>query len=923
MNNNLGKSFKTKLITLGCLAALGLSANLHAANVTGTVTDQNNSVKFEGALVEIKELGIKTVTSRDGTFRFDNLADGNYTLEVTYIGMAKQTFDLSVADNKNIISTFKIGATDELEEVVVFAQRSAQADAINRQKNSKNLKSIVSADSIGQFPDQNAAEALQRLPGMFIQRDQGEGRFVGIRGIDPNLNNVTINGANIPAPEAGTRSVAMDVIPSELIQGLEVSKTVTPDMDADAIGGSVEVKSLSAFDRTGQTFSVTTQASYSDLMSEASPKVSGSYTNIFDLDAGKQLGVATAVSYFERKFGSDNIETDGGWMDIELEDATTEQDVEFFGAEEIEQREYQITRERLGMALNLDLITSVTSQYYLRTLYSKFSDDEFRLRNEYKFEDGDYIASSANTLSVVNAEMDRDTKDRFEEQTIFSTVVGGENRTPNWLFEYSLGLSKSTEEEPNRIDVAFAGEDLTLGYSNSGPIPALIGPTGGFDLSGFEMDEIETNDNLTEDEEVSFKFDATTAISLLGASGELKVGAKHRAREKFNRINVKIYDGGFDDVTAADFNGGSVDWNLGDFGNGISRDGLANYVRSNLSTLELNANESGVATLGESYTSEETITAAYAMVDLDFDKLNVVAGLRYESTDFSTNGNSVSLDVNEDDETETLTANGWAVDQDYDHLFPSLNVKYDVSEKLVMRFAFSNTLSRPNFGDSAAFQLIEVETEDGETERKAEVGNPNLKPYESTNFDFSVEYYPGHIGVMSAGLFQKDIDNYIVQAEVQDNGNWAGFDEVVQPINGGSASISGIELAWTKSFDSGLLLATNATFTDSSDELPSQSDTIANFTIGYETNSLSARLSTSYKSEAFLFEDADQGVYEDQHSQIDLNIKYFVSDSSYVYFNAVNLTDEPYYLYHGTSNYNYQYEEYGSTFEVGFTYNSF
>lgn len=921
MNNNLGKNFKTRLVTLGCLAALGLSSQMHAADLTGTVTDQNNSVKFEGALVEIKELGIKTVTSRDGSFRFDNLQSGNYTLEITYLGMPKKEFSLTVTKDKDVNSTYKIGSTDELEEVVVFAQRSAQADAINRQKNAKNLKSIVSADSIGQFPDQNAAEALQRLPGMFIQRDQGEGRFVGIRGIDPNLNNVTINGANIPAPEAGVRSVAMDVIPSELIQGLEVSKTVTPDMDADAIGGSVEVKSLSAFDRIGQTFSVTAQTSYSDLEQATSPKFSGSYTNIFDLNSGQQLGLATAVSYFKREFGSDNIETDGGWMDVELEDAETEQDVELFGAEEIEQRKYQITRERLGFALNLDFVASVTSQYYLRTLYSEFSDDEYRQRNEYKFEKGNLANYSSTSLQVVEGEMDRDTKDRYEEQSILSAVIGGENRIDDWLVEYNVSFSESQEEEPDRVDVAFAGEELTLSYLSTGPIPNLV--TNNLDMSQFELDEIETNDNLTEDQETSVRFDATKNIELFNTQGKFKLGFKHRDREKFNRIDVKIYDGGFDDVSAADFAAAQPDWQLGNFGPGLNRGQITNYVRNNLNQFELNSNESSVASQGESYTTEETITSAYAMVDLDFDKLNLVAGLRYESTDFTTQGNRVTLDVNEDTESETVATENWKVSKDYDHLFPSVNIKYDVSEKLVIRAAYSETLSRPNFGDSAAFQVIEVETEDGETERKAEVGNPELEPFESSNLDFSVEYYPGQIGVLSAGLFYKDIDNFIISAEVQDNGQWAGFEEVVQHINGGSADITGVELAWNKSFDSGLVLSTNATFTDASDELPSQSDKIANFTVGYETNDISARLSTSYKSEAFLFQDAKRDVYEDAHTQVDLNIKYYVSDKSFIYLNAVNLTDEAYYLYHGNSNFNYQYEEYGRTFELGFTYNSF
>ena len=921
MNKNMAQGFNKSMLTISCIAALGLVPSLQAADFTGTVTDQSHSVKFEGARVEIVELGLKAVTARDGTFRFSDIADGRYTLEITYLGMPKQQFTLAIRNNEHTTATYKIGASDELEEVVAFGQRSAQADAINRQKNAKSLKSIVSADSIGQFPDQNAAEALQRLPGMFIQRDQGEGRFVGIRGIDPNLNNVTINGANIPSPEAGVRSVAMDVIPSELIQGLEVSKTVTPDMDADAIGGSVEVKSLSAFDRTGQTFSVTAQASYSDLEQAASPKLSGSYTNIFDLSAGKQLGVATAISYFKREFGSDNVETDGGWMDIELEDANSGEDIEFFSAEEIEQRDYQITRERLGLALNLDLITSVTSQYYLRTLFSEFSDDEFRQRNEFKFEDGVHSQHDNSSLSVVDAEMDRDTKDRYEEQSILSTVIGGENRINDWLVEYNLGYSKSQEREPDRIDVAFAGEGLTMSYLSTGPIPQLILTSA--DMSQFELDEIETNDNLTEDKELSLKLDISTEIALFGGQGQVKFGAKHRDREKFNRVDVRIYDGGFGDASAANFSTTPPDWHLGNFGPGLHRGNITQFVRSNLSQFELNQNDSSVASQGESYISEETISAVYGMLDLDFDNWNLVAGLRYESTDFATNGNRVTLDVNEDTESNTVNAQNWQVDKDYDHLLPSVNLRYDISDQLVMRLAYSNTLSRPKFSDSAAFQIIELETEDGETERKAEVGNPDLDPYESANYDFSIEYYPGHIGVLSAGLFHKDIDNFIIQREVQNNGAWPGFEEVIQAVNGDSASVTGIELAWNKSFDSGLLLATNATFTDASDELPSQSDKIANFTVGYETDTLSARLSTSYKSEAFLFEDADRQVFEDTHTQVDLNVKYYVNDQSFIYFNAVNLTDEGYYRYHGSSKYNYQYEEYGRTFEIGFTYNAF
>lgn len=913
-------NFKRHAIALS-LAALCCAGQATAADITGVISSADQKVKFEGALVEIKSLGIKTVTERNGSFKLTGVADGEYILDIRYIGFEPVQQKVVVKNQIAQPVLLSLGGTSELEEVFAYAQRSSQMDALNRQKNAKNLKSVVSSENIGQFADQNAAEALQRLPGMFIQRDQGEGRFVGIRGIDPNLNNVTINGANIPAPEAGVRSVAMDVIPSELIEGLEVSKTVTPDMDADAIGGSIEVKSLSAFDRNGQSFSVTAQGRYSDISEEASPKLSGSFTDIFNLPKGQQLGVAAAVSWLERKFGSYNIETDGGWLDdVEIEDNNTGEDVEIFGAEEIEQRYYEITRERLGVALNLDFIASATSQFYLRTLYSEFSDDEYRLRNEYKFSDGKLLANSDTTMQVVDAEMDRDTKDRYEVQTILSTVLGGEQQINQWLVEYNLGYSLSTEEEPDRMDITFAGEELDIGYLSSGPVVEFQSPAGGIDMSAFVMDEIETNHNEAEDSELSFKFDVSRPVALGSMQGTMKLGAKHRGREKVNNMNVTIYDGGFDDFTAADFAIAQPKWELGQFGGGISRGQLQQFLAQNQSQLERNANESDVATKGESYTSEETINALYGMVDLSYQGWQVVAGVRYEATEFATNGNIVRLDINEDEETETLALDTWNVEKDYSHILPSLNVKYDVSDNLVVRAAYTNTISRPNFGDSAAFQLIEVETEDGESEVIAEVGNPNLDPYESTNLDFSIEYYPGQLGVISAGLFHKDIDNFIVKQEVQDNGEWAGFDEVVQSVNGGSATISGIELAYAKGFDSGWLFTANTTLTDASDDLPSQSDTIANVSVAYETDQFSTRLSASYKSEAFLFEDADRSVYEDAHQQLEFSAKYYVSDSTLVYFNALNLTDEAYYVYHGSRQYNYQYEEYGRSFEIGFTY---
>ncbi|MBQ4835851.1 TonB-dependent receptor [Pseudoalteromonas luteoviolacea] len=919
------KSHKAVAMLLG-LIATGAQAN----TLQGQIGDAQNKALFEGAHVKIVELNKQVSSSRDGRFIFTQIPAGNYTLEVSYIGAQSYRQTVKIDDKQvTTVSVVLEPLDSEVDNIIVVGQRAGQAGALNRQKNADGIMTIVSADSIGQLPDQNAAEALQRLPGMFIQRDQGEGRFVGIRGIDPGLNNVSINGANVPSPEAGIRSVAMDVIPSEIIQSLEVSKTVTPDMDASAIGGSINVKSLSAFDRQGQSYSFTAQGSHNELVNETSPKLSASFSDIYDLATSTQLGVATAVSWFERKFGSHNMETDGGWMLLEQESAETGEDVEFFGAEEIEQRHYQVKRERLGAALNLDLHQGAMNKYYLRTLYSEFSDDEFRKRNEYRYDKGKYLtAESSDTAAYFSdAEMDRDTKDRYEEQSILSVVAGAEHILNSWFIEYNLGYSKSDEAEPNRLDVDFAAEALTLGYASLGDTPTLSHPPSAHDLSHFSMDEIVWEDNLSEDEAISFKLDISKDFVLNGYNAQFKAGVKYSDREKLNRVNAKVYDGGFDDITAQQFAIDSPEFDLGDFGPGLSRQGIRSYFSSNQAGFDLNVLESDIESKGKSYTSQETVSALYAMLSLDVGDLNVITGLRYEDTEYDTVGSRVELLKNDIEDSERVAITPWEVSKNYDHLLPNLTMRYAHSDSLITRFAYTQTIARPSFGDAAAFQLLESETtlDDDvvQIERKGEVGNPNLNPYEASNIDFSIEYYPGKIGVLSAGLFHKNIDNYIAKKQVQDNGLWDGFEEVIQSVNGGEAELSGLELAYTKNFDNGLMISANGTFIDADDALPNQSDTVANLMIGYESSLLSARLSNSYKSKSYIMTENDGRVYQDAHNQIDFSVKYYISEQTQVYFNALNLTDEPLYVYHAQPRYNYQYESYGRSYQLGITLSSF
>ncbi|QTH73315.1 TonB-dependent receptor [Pseudoalteromonas xiamenensis] len=927
MNHKLPSKFSKALIALTVSSTLfgGVAV---ANTLNGHVQDTKQKNNFEGAEVVVKELNKRVVTGRDGRFYMAKLPAGRYTLEVRYVGAEPTTQTIEIRDGETTEALVLLSPTEsQMEDLIVVGQRAGQAGALSRQKNADGIKSIVSADGIGQLPDQNAAEALQRLPGVFIARDQGEGRFVGIRGIDPNLNNVTINGANVPSPEAGVRSVAMDVIPSELVQSLEVSKTVTPDMDAGAIGGSIEVKSLSAFDREGQSYTFTAQAGYNEQVSETSPKLAASYSNVFELGKKSDLGIAGAVSWFKRDFGSHNMETDGGFMELELENAETGEDETFFGAEEMEQRHYLITRERLGAALNIDLHQGSKHKYYLRSLYSEFSDDEYRVRNEYKFAKGDVVSHDANSALFTNAKMDRDTKDRYEEQKILSTVLGAEHQLKDWFVEYSVGYSKSEEAEPGRLDISFAGKKLDLGYRLGGDTPSFIRSEDAHDLSRFELDEIVSENNLTEDEATTFKLDVSKDLLLSGYNAEVKFGAKYHDRDKFNDVDARVYTGGFDDVTASQFSAAVPDYSLGDFGPGLNREGLRAYFKNNQGSIELNEQESQVETQGRSYDSSETIFAAYAMLSVDIGELNVITGLRFEDTHTETAGHRVELVADDITGDTTVNVNDWSAEKDYSHWLPNLTMKYSHSDNLISRFAYTNTVARPSFSDSAAKALIETEREDDDGQvkvtREAEVGNPDLDPYEATNFDFSIEYYPGSIGVMSLGVFFKDIDNFIAVKEVQDNGQWDGFKKVLQSVNGGKAKLKGVELAYAKNWTNGLMLNANATLIDADDKLPNQSDTVANLMLGYENQTFSTRLSASYKSKAFLFEENDSDVFEAAHTQLDFSAKYYWNDQTQVYFNVTNLTDEPMHLYHGANQYNYQYETYGRSYELGLTITSF
>ena len=953
------RQFVARLSLSASLAAMLFVAVPAAADgrIAGRVGNQSGAYFLDGAIVSIEALKLRTVSADGGYFVFRGVPPGRHVLQVDYLGAERVDAEVMVRDGATAEPVVLLGELQgALEEVIVYGQAASAGKALNQVRTADNLVSIVSADFVGQFPDENVSEALQRLSGVFIERDQGEGRFVGVRGLSPGLNVASINGLPIPSPEGDTRAVALDVLPSDMVERLEVAKSLTPDMDADAIGGTINVRSLSAFDRKNLHIKVRGEGRRDDMARDTATKFSGALTNVFALGDG-ELGVAFSYSNGDKTIAVDNFEIDGGWSD-DLEDSGAR------AAEEVEQRDYEVTRERDGVVLNLDYRASSASRYYLRTLHSRFTDTELRNRIEFKLDEGDIDTLTSTSHVRRNTELQRELKDRFEEQRILSVVLGGENYRGDWTMAYAYGRSEAEEAEPGRIDSQFKNEDVErAGYAGTGQNLALQMSADALLPSRYALDEIVVENNATQDTRDTFTFDVTKETLFGEHPGFVKFGVKRGDREKTLNLDARIYDGFAQDPTLADFVTGDVDYTLGDYGPRVDYRRQRAFVASALQNatcapgtfdedacgLELDQDATTLASARD-YRIEEDVTALYAMNRLDIGDWRLVYGLRMESTDFTAQGYSArEVDVDGEDDVQ-IARNAFS--GSYRFLFPSLNLRYEPRQNLIFRFASTRSISRPSFGDlNPSPAEIEIEEDDGEIALAVEAGNPHLRPFDAMNFDLSMAYYPGDVGAFAAGVFHKRIDDFVFDADVSgvvDPALYAGAipvtdAEILMPRNGEDATILGVELSWTRQFHTlpqpfnGLLLMANFTFTNSdanlglpsgaqrsnTSTLPNQADMVGNFVIGFENERASLRLSAAYLSERIIeinLRDETNDLYEDGHLQVDFTAKFDFTDNVQGFLNVVNATEEPNYRYFGSRGYPAQYDVIGRSLVLGVTY---
>ncbi len=832
---------------------------------------------------EVSGAGQHVVSDGRGNFTLTGIPAGACELRVSALGYTDQTVSVTVTGGIQEVPTVHLQTIRTEETIVVTGSLlESQAAALDQQRLAANIKSIASSDSIGGFPDTNAAEATQRIPGVFTARDQGEGRYIQVRGTEARLNKTTLNDVDLPAPEGDLRTVALDVIPLDMLDSIEVSKAITPDMDGDSVGGTVDFKVKKASAKP--QFAVGLDYGYNEL---ASDDLTGADLLFSRRLAGDRLGLITTLSYEDQNRASNSYEVvyDDGLPD------------------EYEFRDYDVARKRIGAHLGLDYDATDQLSFKLTGSYAQFDDQELRRRVRNRIGD---------------SRLERELKDRFESQLIDSVQLSSTWFSQNGAsLKWSLSHAYAHETEPDRYDTTFRQSRVNFApnqTADSYDADSFDANPLNENLAAYKLDEIAQEDNFTNDEHNGLKLSYELPVLFGENLATFKFGGKYREKEKTRDQEVFLFSASEDvflnDWTDPHYDGDAILDGRYPMGPMVG----SAEAREVLATLADEVEKDYESDSGD-YRVKENLTALYAMVTLDLgDNLSILPGLRYESTDGSYTGYQVAYDDG-GDFVDVTPLTGKNKD---DILLPMVHATYKLAAKTQLRAAATRTYARARVYDQVPYRILLRE------DLEIQEGNPEIKPTEVTNFDFMFEHYYGDADMVSIGAFYKDLEDYIYILN-QDREFEGETYQVTSPRNGESAKLWGLEAVIQHHFANGLGIYFNYTYTDSDAaltdrdiKLPGQTEKIGNMALSYEVGGFSARVSGNLHG-AYITEvggDETEDIWQDSHFQVDLNASYRFKGYK-AFLEVLNLNDEKFGYYEGSERYPIQSEQYKTWGRLG------
>ena len=916
------------------------------ASLTGRIADTTGNA-ITHAVLRIAGTPLSSLTDANGRYRFSQVPSGTRLLVVHAFGFTPESVSISFIAGDAITRNVSMHAsTQRLAEMVVReSPRMAEtkAAALAKQQNADNLVAVLSGDEIRSLPNFNAAEAAGRIPGVSLERDEGEGKFVQVRGTEPRLSNVTIDGVHIPGTESD-RIPKLDDVPSDLLGAIEVSKTLTADMDADAIGGSVNLVTKTPEGRPRGYLAG--QYGQIDLLSRNTYQ--GGFTYGGRTGTDQKLGFLIGGSADRNNRSINDVEPAWGMYDTPGGSSVS-------APNEWSIRDYLYQRERYGLGGDLDYRLNATSDVYVRGLWSLFKN--YGTRWVYDLS-GDASPTDASSGTIPGVGLERTSEWRTPKEQMWAGSAGGHHDSGRWTMDYALSYAGTSQLERGHRSNTFTytGPDLDLAYAaDGGKYPQFhylsnADSVAANSPANYKLSQFSLGDATTTGRDVGGGANALMHYAIGDNQSQFKVGVRYRDERKdvtdqqttykdiastplmLAQVTDPFTDPSFYQRLASGYTIAPV----------INLASAAAFEQANPAAFT-QTRDPAKDSLGSFY-GEERIYSAYGMNTTDFGALRVNLGLRIEATRASYLGHSYYQP------SDTAgNATGSAILQQvsgtksYADLFPSAQLRYEVDNSTNVRLAFTRGIARPNYPDLAPNQsgMTCPTCANQPTLSGFSTGNPNLVAQHAWNYDLLVEHYLNTVGVLSGGLFYKSLSDVILSRRITYTGP-GPFNGYVgdMPDNGGDGWLRGVELAYTQRFVAlpgrlaGFGFDGNWTHTESQvlvdpesgrkAPLLRQSPNIANAYLTYDQWPFSGRIGWTYNG-------AMIGAYGDgtptasgdnyfyPHAQVDGSLVYNATQDVQLQFMVLNMNNAVFGFYQGTPGheFNFQREYYGTTFFFG------
>ncbi len=880
----------------------------------GVITDGSLSEPLAFANVLIADLNIGTTSEIDGRYRISNITPGAYEVTFSYLGYEthRETITFQAGVEQEFSVTLSEGGVT-MQEVVVSGQATGQRAAINQQIRSNTIVNVVSKEKLEELPDQNAAEAVGRLSGVSVYRDAGEGQRISIRGISPRFNAITINGERLPSTEESERSVDLSMISPDMLAGIELFKAITPDMDGDAVGGTVNFTVKKA--EEGLRFQARALSGYNGLKGDFGQyKGSVSFSNRF---FENKLGLIATTNFQKADRSNEFLVSDYVYEGV------NQDGVPILSVDNHNLGDKLETRYRYGGSLTLDYELNKDHSFLLSSSYGQTDREELRFRRRYR---------------LGNNYQEFDIRHRDQTVILMANSFGGEHHIGKLDINWRTSFSFSDQDTPREItgrfrEIGAIGEQI----QNENDLTQLpLAFKHNLENTIFYDSRVNSTkvkeDHSTAQLDLKYNFALSDRIT-----GFLKTGGKYkkvaRSRDRSGLLIRPYLVGENPAVQHPELfiksRGGSILLAnfLGNYTNPNFYDGLydllpgtqeiRNQLMTNVEDVDINAYNQLFRTsyqLGDrldynrhldiekiryffdrfgndyngdpfinsgDYEGEESILASYLMGSLNLGpKLTLMGGMRYEETDQEYTSVRIAGDQDEDDPNvvEIRSTAG----RKYHEWLPMAHLKYKATEWMDIRLAATKTLARPNFFNIVPWSYISTSS--------AELanGNPNLLHTTAWNYDAFFSFY-NKFGLFTIGGFYKELRNidFIARITITDNeSDFKGY-SLTEPRNiENTSTVKGIEFDFQTNlralnskilrgivFSSNLTLSESETFyplfnvetkfvgpptffktvvTDTLRQGPvvGQADLLANITLGYEIGGFSGRVSMIYQSDA-------------------------------------------------------------------------